>query len=178
MVTDLKIYGEKDKIFMGFGIPPFFLRNIFAKQVTDTDSSRIVRLSAINSPIQILQHYGHNSRKVVVQGRVNTVGTIFVNSLYILNVLKILKELRTPVYLFINHGFIYGYIENLVIRENEEFVNTFDYTMDVIEKDFKGKKLDVFTQMITLGLINIIDFGLETFLDFDVSNATVNFGGS
>jgi len=105
----MPLHIEKAPIMIvGMGVP-FFIGNMLAHRLTDDDTSRIMLLSTVGAELNTLQHFGHNSRRITIRGRINLItgdglrnnydgfaGGLSIQS--ILTGLRMLKETKSPVY--------------------------------------------------------------------------------
>lgn len=170
----MPLYIEKVPItIVGMGFP-MFIGNMYAHRLVDDDTSRIMLLSTVGAELNTLQHFGHNSRKITIRGRINlTVGDTtfsranpFVSGLFgsvepILTGLRMLKESKSAVLVIMNHGLCYGVINKITLVDDSEFPTSFDYDVEIIEKDLFGLKFTAITQRILSGLIAQVQTSLD-----------------
>lgn len=166
----MPLYIEKTPITIvgTAGFLPIFIGNILAHRLVDEDTSRIMLLSTVGAELNTLQHFGHNSRKINIRGRINLTtgdnqfvwnirlpalqGVVSVELL--LTGLKLLKETKSAVLVIMNHSICYGVISKIVITDDREYPTSFDYELEIIEKDFYGLKFSAMTQRLISGLIS------------------------
>ncbi len=164
----MPLYIKKQPItIIGMGTP-FIIPNLNAHRIVDDDTSRIILLSTIGAELNTAQHFGHNSRKITIRGRINLVtgeGLIsqinpFTNSGIavdsILTGLKYLKETKSAILLIMNHSVCYGIIDKITITDDREYPTAFDYECHIIEKDLFGLKFSAIAQRVLSGLLGIV----------------------
>jgi len=137
---------------------PIPIFNLYANRVVDKDTSRIVKLSTIGGELNTLQHFGHNSRALSINGTINLVGNYgqILNSELIITGVRTLKETKSAVLVMLNHGFLYGVIEEFTILDEAEGATIFKYDLEITEKDFRGVRMSANAQRILLGGVNFI----------------------
>lgn len=160
----MPLYIEKAPIMIiGIGTPiPIF--NMLAHRVVDDDTSRIMLLSTVGAELNTLQHFGHNSRKITIRGRINLVtgdgrgtnfgsfwGGLTIDS--ILTGLKVLKETKSAVLVIMNHSICYGVISKIRTIDDREYPTSFDYECEIIEKDLYGLKISAMAQRLLSGMV-------------------------
>ncbi len=165
----MPLYNEKVPIaIVGIGFP-MFVANMYAHRLIDDDTSRIMKLSTIGAELNTLQHFGHNSRVISIRGRINLAigdGTSSSKNFLIngtggdiakieslLTGIKLLKETKSAILVLMNHSVCYGVIEKFKIIDDREYPTSFDYEIEIIEKDLFGLKFSAITQRIFTGLI-------------------------
>jgi len=160
----MPLYIEKAPItIVGMGMP-MLIGNMLAHRLTDDDTSRIMLLSTVGAELNTQQHFGHNSRRITIRGRINLVTGdgqrnsygLFVGGVVaetILTGLRILKETKSAVLVIMNHGLCYGTIQKIRIIDDKDYPTSFDYEVEIIEKDLYGLKLSALTQRILVGMI-------------------------
>lgn len=170
----MPLYIEKAPItIVGMGTP-MLIANMLAHRLVDDDSSRIMQLSTIGAELNTLQHFGHNSRKISIRGRINlTVASSVKNNFnpfigggganieLLLTGLRILKETKSAVLVIMNHGICYGIIKDIRIIDDREYPTSFDYEVEIIEKDLYGLKISAISQRILSGIVNTISTSLD-----------------
>jgi len=162
----MPLYIEKAPIMIiGMGVP-LVISNLLAHRVVDEDTSRIMLLSTIGAELNTLQHFGHNSRKISIRGRINLATSSFVDwstAESILIGLKMLKETKSAVLVIMNHSVCYGVISKIVIVDDKDLPTAFDYELEIIEKDMYGLRFSAVSQrLLSFAVSNIrtsIPFG-------------------
>jgi len=163
----MPLYIKKQPItIIGMGMP-ILIRNLHAHRIVDEDTSRIILLSTIGAELNTAQHFGHNSRKITIRGRINLTtveGSLFqlnpfagsagINSVEaILTGLKFLKETKSAILLIMNHSVCYGVIDKIIITDDREYPTSLDYECHIIEKDLFGLRFSAISQRILSGLL-------------------------
>jgi len=170
----MPLYIEKVPItIVGMGFP-MFIGNMYAHRLIDDDTSRIMLLSTVGAELNTLQHFGHNSRKITIRGRINLttgdtansrahpIASGFFGSVEpILTGLRMLKESKSAVLVIMNHGLCYGVINKITLVDDSEYPTSFDYDTEIIEKDLYGLKFSAATQRILSGLIAQVQTSLN-----------------
>jgi len=176
----MPLYIEKAPIMIiGIGTPlPIF--NMLAHRLVDDDTSRIMILSTVGAELNTLQHFGHNSRKITIRGRINLVtgdgqgnnynpfqGGLTVES--VLTGLKVLKETKSAVLVIMNHSICYGVISKIRTIDDREYPTSFDYECEIIEKDLYGLKVSAIAQRILSGLVGrgLVNIGSRRLVERD-----------
>jgi len=153
----MPLYINKQPItIIGLGTP-FLIPNLYAHRIIDDDTSRIMLLSTIGGELNTLQHFGHNSRKISIRGRINLATSALLKGIAtvdtILTGLRLLKETKSAILVIMNHGLCYGVIDKLTISDDRDYPTSFDYELSIIEKDFFGMRFSAISQRILSGLI-------------------------
>ena len=152
-------------VIVGMGTP-MLIGNMLAHRLVDDDTSRIMLLSTVGAELNTLQHFGHNSRKISIRGRINltladdkrnTFNPFIGGSRFgvetILTGLKILKETKSAVLVIMNHSICYGIISHIRTIDDREYPTSFDYECEIIEKDLYGLKVSAIAQRILSGIV-------------------------
>ena len=154
---------------------PIIIPNLYAHDVVDNDTSRIVSLSPINASTNTIQHFGHNSRDLSIKGRLNLrldegssfASTTLSSAQYVITMIRHAKETKSMVVLMMNHGFMLGIIREFQLKDSNQYANTFDYNLRFIEKDFRGLRPNAIAQGIYMGTKSIAGIfskgGISTF---------------